>query len=38
LIGLAYSFQQVPAIKRQPHDVHLDAVITEQGVVRCSTG
>jgi 5-formyltetrahydrofolate cyclo-ligase len=38
LIGLAYSFQQVPAIEQQSHDVHLDVVVTEQGVVRCSTG
>jgi 5-formyltetrahydrofolate cyclo-ligase len=38
LIGLAYSFQQVPAIAQQPHDVHLDAVVTDRGVIRCSTG
>jgi 5-formyltetrahydrofolate cyclo-ligase len=38
LVGLAYAFQQVPAIEPEAHDVHLDAVVTDQGVVRCSTG
>jgi 5-formyltetrahydrofolate cyclo-ligase len=38
LVGLAYAFQQVPLIPEGPHDVRLDAVVTEQGVVRCSTG
>ena len=38
LVGVAYSFQQVPSIAREPHDVHLDAVVTEAGVIRCSTG
>lgn len=38
LIGLAYSFQQVERIERAPHDVLLDAVVTERGIIRCSTG
>lgn len=38
LVGVAYSFQQVPLITREAHDVHLDAVVTEAGVIRCSTG
>ncbi len=38
LVGLAYSFQQVEALESAAHDVLLDAVITEQGVVRCATG
>jgi 5-formyltetrahydrofolate cyclo-ligase len=38
LIGLAYAFQQVPALAPGPHDVRLDAVLTEQGVMTCSTG
>jgi 5-formyltetrahydrofolate cyclo-ligase len=38
LIGLAYSFQQIEGIAAAAHDVLLDAVITEQGVVQCSTG
>jgi 5-formyltetrahydrofolate cyclo-ligase len=38
LVGVAYSFQQVPSITREAHDVSLDAVVTEAGVIRCSTG
>jgi 5-formyltetrahydrofolate cyclo-ligase len=38
LVGVAYSFQQVPSITREAHDVALDAVVTEAGVIRCSTG
>ena len=38
LVGLAYSFQQLEAIIPAAHDVLLDAVITEKGVIRCSTG
>ena len=38
LVGVAYSFQQVPSIASAPHDVRLDAVVTEAGVIRCSTG
>lgn len=38
LVGVAYSFQQVPSIGREWHDVPLDAVVTELGVIRCSTG
>jgi 5-formyltetrahydrofolate cyclo-ligase len=38
LIGLAYSFQQVEEIIPAAHDVLLDAVVTEKGVVRCTTG
>jgi 5-formyltetrahydrofolate cyclo-ligase len=38
LIGLAYSFQQVEEIIPAAHDVLLDAVVTEKGVVRCATG
>ena len=38
LVGLAYSFQQVEEIVAAPHDVLLDAVITDRGVVRCVTG
>jgi 5-formyltetrahydrofolate cyclo-ligase len=32
LIGIAYAFQCVPRIEPAPHDVKLDAVITESGV------
>ena len=38
LVGVAYALQQLPSIEAAAHDVRLDAVITEQGVVRCRTG
>jgi len=38
LIGIAYAFQQVGSIAHAPHDVRLDAVVTERGIIRCSTG
>jgi 5-formyltetrahydrofolate cyclo-ligase len=38
LVGLAYSFQQLERIIPAAHDVLLDAVITEKGVIRCATG
>jgi 5-formyltetrahydrofolate cyclo-ligase len=38
LVGLAYSFQQIEQIIPAAHDVLLDAVVTEKGVVRCTTG
>jgi 5-formyltetrahydrofolate cyclo-ligase len=38
LVGLAYAFQQLPALERARHDVLLDMVATEQGVIRCTTG
>ncbi len=38
LIGIAYSFQQVDRITPAAHDVLLDAVVTEKGMLRCATG
>lgn len=38
LVGLAYAFQQIESIKAAAHDVLLDAVVTERGVIRCATG
>src|SRR5690606_28904822 len=38
LVGLAYSFQQAARIEAAPHDVLLDAVVTENGVSKCVTG
>jgi 5-formyltetrahydrofolate cyclo-ligase len=38
LIGIGYAFQQVERITPHPHDVPLDAVITEKGIIRCATG
>ena len=32
LIGLAFAAQRVPSLHRAPHDVLLDAVVTEEGV------
>jgi len=34
LIGIAYAFQHVPMIEPAAHDVKLDAVVTEGGIVR----
>jgi len=38
LIGLAYAFQEVASIGAAAHDVLMDAVVTEEGFVRCTTG
>lgn len=38
LVGLAYAFQQVEHIKAAAHDVLMDAVITDEGIIRCATG
>ncbi|MGH8211201.1 MAG: 5-formyltetrahydrofolate cyclo-ligase [Steroidobacteraceae bacterium] len=38
LVGLAYSFQQVESLAAAAHDVRLDAVITEERIVRCAIG
>ena len=38
LIGVGYSLQQLPRIEGGPYDVHLDRVVTEQGIIKCSTG
>jgi 5-formyltetrahydrofolate cyclo-ligase len=38
LIGIAYAFQQVEHIVAAAHDVRLDAIVTDQGVLRCITG
>ena len=38
LIGIAYSFQELERIAPAAHDVPLDAVITEKGIIRCATG
>jgi len=38
LIGLAYTFQEVDSITAAAHDVPLDAVVTEEGIIRCATG
>jgi 5-formyltetrahydrofolate cyclo-ligase len=38
LVGLAYAFQQVERITPASHDVLLDAVVTDEGIIRCATG
>jgi 5-formyltetrahydrofolate cyclo-ligase len=38
LVGLAYACQEVEHIAAAPYDVRLDAVVTEEGFIRCATG
>jgi 5-formyltetrahydrofolate cyclo-ligase len=38
LIGLAYAFQELASIGAAAHDVRMDAVVTEEGFIRCTTG
>jgi 5-formyltetrahydrofolate cyclo-ligase len=38
LIGLGYAFQELASIGAAAHDVLMDAVVTEEGFVRCTTG
>ena len=38
LIGLAYAFQEIVSIGAAAHDVLMDAVVTEEGFRRCTTG
>jgi 5-formyltetrahydrofolate cyclo-ligase len=38
LIGLAYAFQELEGISAAAHDVLMDAVVTEEGIIRCATG
>ncbi|WP_420905875.1 5-formyltetrahydrofolate cyclo-ligase [Candidatus Magnetaquiglobus chichijimensis] len=34
-VGLAYAFQELPFLPREPHDILMDWVVTERGVVAC---
>jgi 5-formyltetrahydrofolate cyclo-ligase len=34
LVGIAFACQQLPQIERRAHDVALDAVVTEAGIIR----
>jgi 5-formyltetrahydrofolate cyclo-ligase len=38
LVGIAYAFQELDHITAAAHDVLLDAVVTEEGIIRCATG
>lgn len=37
-VGYAYVVQQLTTLPRDPWDVPMDAVVTDQGILRCSTG
>jgi 5-formyltetrahydrofolate cyclo-ligase len=37
-VGFGYAFQQVERLTAAPHDVFMDAVVTDEGVIRCATG
>ena len=38
LVGFGYSFQQLERLTAAPHDVLMDAVVTDEGFIRCTTG
>lgn len=38
LFGIAYAFQLVERVPHGPGDRRMDAVVTEQGIVRCGSG
>jgi 5-formyltetrahydrofolate cyclo-ligase len=38
LIGIAYALQRIDGILPAAHDVRLDRIVTEEGVLTCSTG
>jgi 5-formyltetrahydrofolate cyclo-ligase len=38
LVGFAYAFQEVERLTAAPHDVLLDAIVTDEGFIRCATG
>ena len=38
LVGFGYAFQQVERLAAAPHDVTMDAVVTDEGFMRCTTG
>src|SRR5215472_5701555 len=38
LVGVAYAFQQVESLTAAAHDVRLDAVVTEERIVKCAIG
>jgi 5-formyltetrahydrofolate cyclo-ligase len=38
LIGVGFAMQRIAAIARASHDLHLDAVVTEEGVLECRSG
>ena len=38
LVGVGYAFQQLERIAPEAHDVRMDAVVTEEGIIQCITG
>jgi 5-formyltetrahydrofolate cyclo-ligase len=38
LIGIGYAFQRIDRIEAAAHDVRLDAIATDEGVLQCPTG
>jgi 5-formyltetrahydrofolate cyclo-ligase len=38
LVGLAYAFQELEQLERAPHDVLMDAVVTEEEIIQCAIG
>jgi 5-formyltetrahydrofolate cyclo-ligase len=38
LVGFAYAFQRVAGLTAAPHDVLMDAVVTDEGYLQCTTG
>jgi hypothetical protein len=36
-VGLAFDFQVIPRLPRQPHDIALDAIVMESRVIWCSS-
>lgn len=38
LVGFGYSFQKVERLTAAPHDVLMDAVVTDEGFIQCATG
>jgi 5-formyltetrahydrofolate cyclo-ligase len=38
LVGVAFALQQVQLLSEQPHDVRIDAIVTERGLLRFSGG
>lgn len=38
LVGIGFALQRVTAIAAAAHDVRLDAIVTEEGILRCRTG
>ena len=38
LVGFGYAFQLLPGLEAAAHDVLMDAVVTDEGFMRCRTG